>query len=172
MPLTRRFCKEYDEIKSFYDTYLGRKSRDVKQNFTTNWKENLDGILTLKFKNVRIFENDGSLNIRTASNNYDIFIWNNSKKNHLRLSGIVSSKEFDYASSIEQSLNNNDMEFDLRPANKGYNSIWATLRNPIYSDNINFLANEDADTVVSSIATFISQIEDIKEYCYQNRNIL
>lgn len=164
--------KEYDEIKSFYDTYLGSKSREIKNNFVTNWKENLDKVLKSQFNNVRIFENEGSLNIRTASNNYDIFIWNNNRKNYLRFSGIVSSKEFDYASSIQQSLNSNDMEFDLKPADRGYNSIWATLQNPLVSENINFLVNEDANMVISSIATFISKIENIKEYCYQNRKIL
>ena len=164
--------KEYDEIKSFYDTYLGSKSKEIKNNFVTNWKESLDKALKSQFNNVRIFENEGSLNIRTASNNYDIFIWNNNRKNYLRFSGIVSSKEFDYAFSIQQSLNSNDMEFDLKPANRGYNSIWATLQNPLYSENINFLVNEDANIVISSIATFISKIENIKDYCYQNRKIL
>ncbi len=103
------------------------------------------------------------MQIKTSSNNYDIFIWNNNNTNKLRISGIVSGKEFEYLKSIEKSILLQDLIIELINGKNGYyNSIWATLEINLKAININNVQFLKSEKIVNSIVDFISKVEEIK----------
>lgn len=160
--------QEYNELTDFYSTYLNKNIKN--SNIDLDWIESLNSKLLEKFSQIRIFENEGSLQIKTSSNNYDIFIWNNNNTNKLRISGIVSGKEFEYVKSIEKSILLQDLIIELINGKNGYyDSIWATLEINLKTIDINNVQFSESEKIVNSIVDFISKVEEIKDYCYKNR---
>ncbi len=160
--------QEYNELTDFYSTYLNKNIKN--SNIDLDWIESLNSKLLEKFSRIRIFENEGSLQIKTSSNNYDIFIWNNNNTNKLRISGIVSGKEFEYVKSIEKSILLQDLIIELINGKNGYyDSIWATLEINLKTIDINNVQFSESEKIVNSIIDFISKVEEIKDYCYKNR---
>ncbi len=164
--------KEYNEITDFYTTYLKKQDSRLSEDFYIDWRELLNTQLVSRFSKVRIHENKGVLQVKTSSNTYEIFIWNNNRRNILRICGIVSAKEFDYANTIKNTLGTDTFSVELQPATRGYNTIWATSKKELRSGTINFLENQDEPIVVDTALDFIIKVEDIKEYCYLNRKTL
>ena len=160
--------QEYNELTDFYSTYLNKNIKN--SNIDLDWIESLNSKLLEKFSRIRIFENEGSLQIKTSSNNYDIFTWNNNNTNKLRISGIVSGKEFEYLKSIEKSILLQDLIIELINGKNGYyDSIWATLEINLKAIDINNVQFSESEKIVNSIVDFISKVEEIKDYCYKNR---
>ncbi|WP_116789539.1 hypothetical protein [Flavobacterium psychrotrophum] len=164
--------KEYNEITDFYATYLKKQDSPLSNDFYTDWRELLNTQLASRFSRVRIYENEGVIQVKTSSNTYEIFVWNNNRRNILRICGIVSGKEFEYANTIKNTLGTDIFSVELQPATQGYNTIWATSKKELRSVTINFLENHDTQIVVNTIVEFIIKVEDIKEYCYLNRKTL
>lgn len=164
--------KEYLELVEFYDTYLKRNARLIEVEI--DWRNELDSILLEKFRGIRILENEGSLQIKTSSNNYDIFIWNNNKENHLRMSGILSGKEFDYAKTVENNFNTENLDFELKDSerSRGLNTIWSTLKTNLKTFSIHELHSTEIELIIHSIVDYISRVEELKDYCYKNRKEL
>jgi hypothetical protein len=104
------------------------------------------------------FEN--KLQINTA-NKYEVFIANG-KSNDLRISGLLSSKEFEYASKNRGIFQSSKMEIDLAEGRKGYyDMIWGTMKG-FKSHTINELETGDDKIVVDAIVKFIVGIEQLK----------
>ena|SRR6218665_1884937 len=85
--------EEYNELLDYYNRYIKRTEKE-NINFYKNY---LFETLSNKFESLRIYENENELAFKTNNNNYSCFIWNTGKKNQnkLRVSGILSRKEFD-----------------------------------------------------------------------------
>lgn len=163
---------EYLELIEFYNTYLKRSINQIEVEF--DWRNELHGILDEKFRSIRIFEDNGSLQIKTSSNNYNIFIWNNNKQNHLRMSGILSGKEFDFANAHKSNFKSENLDFEFLDSDRshGYNTIWSTLKTNLKTSNIHELKPTEIMVIIQSILEFISKVEDLKDYCYNNRKEL
>ena len=127
-------------------------------------------------KSLRVLEffvNEGHLDIKTSSNNYTLFIYNNRKVNKLRLSGILSGKEYEYLKSIEKSITIKDITIQIiNGENRHYDSIWGTHETPLTASNISEIKQLEAQIIITSIVNFISIVEEVKDYCYINRKNL
>jgi hypothetical protein len=165
-------AKEYLELIEFYNTYLKRNKKQIEVEF--DWRNELHSILLEKFRGIRILESEGSLQIKTSSNNYNIFIWNNNKENRLRMSGILSGKEFDYAKTVENNFNAKNLEFELVDGSnrRSYDAIWSTLKTNLKTCSIYELHSTEIELIIHSIVDFITRVEDLKDYCYKNRKEL
>jgi hypothetical protein len=160
--------EELKELFNFYETYLNKKGIDS----TFNWLEDLYNKLSEKFNAIRINEYEENVEIKTSSNTYKIFIYNNKGLNKLRISGILSGKEFDYAKTLgEDILDNIKLEF-INGGKRHYDSLWGTFEIDLKSSNINEIKSSDSIQIITPIFDFINKVEEIKEYCYMHRKEL
>lgn len=160
--------QEYAELVDFYNTYLNKNLKPINDGI--EWREILVNLLIEKFERIRIFDNEGELQIKTFSNNYNIFIWNNNSQNKLRMSGIISGSEYEYAKSIEENIQSEDLVFEIIEGNNGYySSIWATLNLNLKSKSINNVYSLESKNIINSIVNFVSKVEEIKDQCYKKR---
>lgn len=163
--------EEYLELIDFYETYLKRNFLSSNDdNHNDDWKDRLLNLLRDKFKKINAFEDENKIFFKTSSNNYEVFISNEYQRNTLRMTGIISSSEYEYANSIADELDKNNLMFEImRGRNRHYDSIWATLDINLKASNINDVNNIESRNVVNAVVDYISQVEEIKEYCYKNR---
>lgn len=156
--------KEYDELFDYYSRYI--KNAIPKpapaSNGHFNWRDELDkGLLQTLGREAYINEMDGKLQIQT-SNKYEAFIANG-RTNDFRIFGILSGKEFDFATSNRNIFQASKMEIELQEGRKGhYDTIWGTIKG-LKSHYINELENEDQLLVVDATIKFISGIEQLKK---------
>jgi hypothetical protein len=162
--------EEYLELIDFYGTYLKRNFLSSNNDNHDDWKDRLLNLLRDKFKKINAFEDENKIFFKTSSNNYEVFIYNEYQKNTLRMTGIISGSEYEYANSIADELDKNNLTFQvLKGRNRHYDSIWATLDINLKASNINDLNNIESENVVNAVVDYISQVEEIKEFCYKNR---
>jgi hypothetical protein len=163
--------EEYLELIDFHETYLKRNFLSSNDdNHNDDWKDRLLNLLRDKFKKINAFEDENKIFFKTSSNNYEVFISNEYQRNTLRMTGIISGSEYEYANSIADELDKNNLVFEImRGRNRHYDSIWATLDINLKASNINDVNNIESRNVVNAVVDYISQIEEIKEYCYKNR---
>lgn len=173
--------EEYNEVLEFYKTYLNKSTNNaaidyisveensVEENF--DWISALNTNLSNKVGNIRIFINDdNSINIKTNNNNYTVFIANEKKSNILRISGILSGKEFDYTESIKKKIALKNLEIELISGSKKYyDSIIGAFVETLKSYDIRDIRPSESKIIVQPIVDFISKVEEIKNYCYENR---
>jgi hypothetical protein len=163
--------EEYLELIDFYETYLKRNFLSSNDdNHNDDWKDRLLNLLRDKFKKINAFEDENKIFFKTSSNNYEVFISNEYQRNTLRMTGIISGSEYEYANSIADELDKNNLVYEImRGRNRHYDSIWATLDINLKASNINDVNNIESRNVVNAVVDYISQVEEIKEYCYKNR---
>lgn len=166
--------EELKELLDFYTTYLNKKESQIRKegeiDASFNWLETLGDKLSKKFNKVKITEFDENIEIKTSSNTYNAFIYKYKGINKLRMSGILSSKEFDYVNHTKEKINLKDLQLEPIEGGKGYyNSIWGTFKEELKSSNINHIKSLESKLVIDTIIDFMTKVEDIKEYCYKHR---
>ena len=125
---------EYIEVLEFYDRYINPKP---KTNSPTVEYRNIDED-DVEIK--KVIKEDGSMTFKTKRNTYTCFMWNRNKhENFIRMGGILSRKEFEYANSIIAELNN-DQKFKIeciQGNGKHYDMIWGTSKSDFKTKDIN-----------------------------------
>lgn len=154
--------EEYKELLEYFTRYIHR-SVD-KQNLcssNTPWREHLQNELFIVLgQKVYMKEDEQKLQIYT-SNKYEVFV-STGKTNDLRISGILSTKEFEYNQGNKNIFRNVHMKVELIEGGKGhYNTIWGTL-SQIHSPSINELQKDEEIVIVDNIINFIFEIEKMK----------
>lgn len=155
--------EEYNELLDYYNRYLKQTEKE-QINFDNNY---LFETVLNKFSQIRIFENENDLAFKTKRNSYNSFIWNIGKdKNKLRISGILSSKEFENSKSLKAEIEkrtNLEIEFSEAGRNGiGYNSVWATSTEILETQNLNYIFPKELKKITENIVDFITEIENIK----------
>lgn len=157
--------EEYNELFDYYKRYIKQTSlEDVNIN-----KDYLFETILNKFESIRIYENKNQLAFKTNNNNYSCFIWKSNKNNEnkFRISGILSQKEFESSKHLKdeiQERTNLEIEF-LESGNAngyGYNSVWATSKDILETQSINYLKQSDLIKITDYIIDFITEIQKIK----------
>jgi hypothetical protein len=157
--------EEYNELLDYYNRYIKRTEKE-NINFDKNY---LFETLSNKFERIRIYENENELAFKTNNNNYSCFIWNTGKKNQnkLRISGILSGKEFEsskYLKNEIQKRTNLEIEF-IEGGNRngyGYDSVWATSFDFLETKNMNYIVPKELNLITENILNFITEIQNIK----------
>jgi len=157
--------EEYNDVLDFYNKYIKSNSPDFKENSHFNWREYLHDTLSNNVGRVDIYENEGEIQIKTKRNNYSCFIWNEKRENLLRMCGILSNREFQFASgNISIIQNNCGMSIELIQGNgRQYDTIWGTYKEKkLNSTKINNLVKQDERIISDSIVKFVIEVENIK----------
>lgn len=165
--------EEFRELLSFYNTYLLKEKTKELESVVDDWKTRLYNSLINKFNRVDAFQDETTVSFKIGSNNYNFFIYSNRRINNLRMSAIISGLEYDYVMSIQNDWNNNFLQYEIiKGRDRHYDSLWATLDVDLKVNNINYLHEVESENVINAVIDFISQTEEIKEYCHKNRKQL
>jgi hypothetical protein len=159
--------EEYAQIESYYQRNIKIHALQEVQITKTqanqqNWKEILDYRLEQVLKrDVFIRQVKDSLQINTA-NRYEAFIANE-KTNMLRISAILSFKEFQYALQHSEFFQKAKMKIELiEGSNNYYSTAWGTLEG-LKSRSINELEKREEEEIIDSLYQFIIRIEELKK---------
>ncbi len=158
--------EEYKELYQYYNRYIKNTlSKNTEYVDDSNWLESIDKMLAKEFQiKVYIQELEGKIVINTF-NRYECFIFNN-KTNELRISGVLTNKEF-IAANTKSYFQSTNMKIELvKGGNGNYDTIWGTVTN-LKSRSINELYKEDEKNVIDSILGFIVGVEKFKKMFYQ-----
>lgn len=154
--------EEYNELLDYYNRYIKQTERE-NINFDKNY---LFETLSNKFERIRIYENENELAFKTNNNNYNCFIWNTGKKNQnkLRISGILSGKEFENSKYLKSEIQKKtNLEIEFKEGENGYyNSVWATSIDYLETQNMNYIIPKELNKITENIVDFITEIQNIK----------
>lgn len=158
---------EYVDLKAYYtryiETWVHQKYQTVSKD--ADWRNYLNRTLNEAFgRNVHFKEFEGTLLINT-SNKYEIFIANDST-NKLKISGILSNREFDFTIRNKGLFQSSKMEIEIVKGKQGcYDMVWGTISG-IKSWSVNDLHPGEALEIIDAIVKFISGIEQFKRMVY------
>lgn len=155
--------KEYNELWDYYLRYIKRSSADtqVKPNARIyDWRSDLEKRLRQSFGYIlHIKEQPNRLTIN-ANNRYEVSI--SSENKTLRLSGILSQKEYEYAIKAPGSIRNSKLRIEYLEGGEGqYNTVWGISSN-IKSPSISETIVDEAMFIVDLIVEFIEAVEQLK----------
>lgn len=152
---------EYDELMDFYNRYIRQEEKE-----NTEYNENhLFETISNEFQHVKIYENENEITIKTTRNTYSCFIWNKNKnENKLRISGLLSNKEFEYSKTISEEIGKRTkLEIEcLEGGNKNYDTIWCTSLENLKTETINEMKSNEIFSITENIVKFIKEVEKIK----------
>jgi hypothetical protein len=159
--------EEYNELLEFYNRNIKRTSAVIKKSIKEfDWRSHIYESLNEHCGKTDIYEDQGTIQIKTIRNNYNCFIWQNKKNNWLRMFGILSGAEFEFAKRNAVKIENNcGLAIELQAGTKGrYDTIWGTLnKQPLVSSIINEIDQKDAEMIAKNIIKFIIQVENVKK---------
>ena len=154
--------EEYDELLDYYNRYIKQTEKE-NSDFDKNY---LFQTLSNEFDRIRIYENENELIFKTRNNNYNCFVWNSGKRNEnkLRISGILSGKEFENSRKLKNEIEKRtNLEIEFREGGNGfYDTVWATSNGFIETQNMNYIIQKEVNIITENIVNFISEIQNIK----------
>lgn len=165
--------KEYNELKEFCERYLQidfSRNETLSNNLNTDWRDSVCNILSEKLeRNIKVWQENGTFHINTGTNNYSAFIWN-SKHNQLRISGILSGKEFEFLQKNSQNLPKVEgLKIEMQHGSKGhYDTIWATGELPLKSSDLDSVNDKEKQLIAQKISEFIFEIDVFKKWAAHN----
>lgn len=164
-------AKEYSELFKFANRYIRKTSN--KNSYFNNPKIEHQTSLGdfLMQRKIQVFENEGTLAIKTSHNNYSAFILNQGFNNKLIMNGIVSQKELEYARHMVPELERNtNLKIECIEGYEGkYSQIEGSTIQKIKSKNILELESIEIQQIGNSILGFINEIEQLKEATYKQK---
>jgi hypothetical protein len=171
-------AEEYNELVGFVERFI---KSEHKNNVPINksdkekagyyelsgmiWQDRFCELISRELnQNIEAWPDKGSIRIKTKTNNYQCFISNSNKINNLRLSGILSGKEYEEFNKIYDQLEKDTkLKIELTPFKNGYHSmIWGELSG-INSRDIFYLNQIDERKVVEAITKFVVTVDKLKE---------
>ena len=157
--------KEYQEVIDFYEKFIKQNHYPCEGENVQNeeyWLDFIDSRLTAIFgKPARIFIGDDNITIN-GRNRYEIFL-NANTGNFLIINGILSNKEFNYASRNQNIFQKGQLEIEIREGGNGYyDTIWGTLYN-IKSKDFNNIDYAEVNLIKNNIVDFIEGVELFKD---------
>lgn len=159
--------QEYQELWEFYERHI---QGYLKEAPDVDWKQEIVALLETQLKRVRLYAEDNSIVVNTKSSRYHFFIACIKGNYLLRLNGILSGTEFEYATkNRDEIVKNCGLAVELTEGKKGYyDCIWGTqIEYKLASQTLINLKPADRKVVISSIVPFVLEVERIKETAWQ-----
>jgi hypothetical protein len=157
---------EYLDLYKYYKRYIKSHGELLKNDISR-----FDFIEDLNSKLFGMLGEHVSVGLKgrkliiNGTNKYEVFIANE-RTNNLRISGILSQREFEYAIQNKPVLNDPPIKIEIIEGTNGYyNMIWGTVKD-LKSNFIDELNEEEAEKIVVHIYNFISVIEAVKFATY------
>src|SRR5690606_7364671 len=156
--------KEYLELLQFVNQSIRKQKKTNKNHLKLSEKQkSLNEILSEN--NIRSWEEDNLLTIRTLNNNYSAFIFRAGKnKNVLRINGILSQIELEYSQKIISDVEKNaGLKIEcIEGKGNHYNMIWGTSWENLSTENILYPSYSEINYLANCILHFIGEVEKIK----------
>jgi len=162
--------EEYADVMQYYERYLEpNKTKPTKGETVTPIKNNvkwqdtvcaeIGDILAAKIYFSRA---EGKVVFRTPKLNYDCFIWN-SKSNFLRLTCLITRKQYEYLSqNIDALTHAVESKLELVDGRGRYDdSLWGTLKTPLLSQDIQNIAQPDQEMISKYLVSFITNVDKV-----------
>jgi len=156
--------KEYDEIVDYYSRYISKHKESTQDDTKKagHWLDLIFDKLELNSRKLRIKLDDSNVTIETGINSYQAFLWNKNNCNILRISGILSKKEFDIISKetikLEQEIG---LKIEMQPGQKGYyDLIWGTGLETLKSESLNSAIESEYIKISNEVYNFITIIDN------------
>jgi len=169
-------AEEMDELKSYVKKYLEPHIEKEKPNDGDLYiaKEKFQILLqNFLYQNLNIRVNckwqNGVLLIN-AKNTYYLSL--DKVRNTLSISGIVSGMESEQFGTFSNNSNLNKLDLYC-DGNEGSMTIFGASAKKSYSNNnFDFLLVKEKKEIMDYAVTFIKELTEFKDYCYENRKIL
>lgn len=162
---------ELNELKDFCKRYLNIDfSKSTEVDFDGEWRDFVCSSISERIeRNVNAQQDNGNFNVNTGRNNYSAFIWN-SKQNQLRISGILSGKEYDFLIRNKQNMPEvKGLSIELQKGGNGhYDTIWGTSEISLKSVDLNDVHDNEKTIVAEMIMNFILEIDGFKQWATHN----
>jgi hypothetical protein len=164
---------EYQELKEFCERYLSidfDKTNVQNEPFNMDWKDHVCNYLREKNgTNIWVEQQEGAFLVNTGINNYTSFILSE-KQNYLRMSGILSRKEFEFLKYNKSSMPLVEgLKLELIDGKtRHYDTIWATSEKPLNSYDLNNVYDNEKPLVAEQVTNFIIEIDNFKKWARQN----
>jgi hypothetical protein len=168
--------EEMEELKSYVKKYLEphievEKPNDedlyiAKEKFQILLQNYLSGCLN---KRVNCRWQNGVLLIN-ANNTY--FLSLNKVRNTLDISGIVSGVESEQFSTFLNNSKLKNLELYCNKNEGTISSFGASSKKSYSNNNFDYLMVNEKKEIMDYVITFIMELREIKEYCYENRKVL
>jgi hypothetical protein len=154
--------REYAQLSHYYATYIEPVGRAAAISLYTDWREMLDRRIKDAVGVAPSIEPTGESLVINGWNKYEAFI-HNERGNDLRISGILTGREYAAASRETQLFSKTAMNIELVPAQEGrYNTVWGTHAG-LKSQHIHALRKEEEPIIAESIVRFICAVELFKK---------
>ena len=161
--------EEYLELKTFCERHLGvdfniNEDSQIEHGTDEDWRDLVYQTLSNSINSrVILSQKDGGLNINTTKNNYAPFIWN-SKVNRLRVSGVLTQKEYDFLFSNMHVLPKIEgLKFEIVDGRKKhYNTIWGTFERPLNTRHLDEADPKESYFLADSIVQFVLAVDEFK----------
>lgn len=155
--------KEYRDLWDYYVRYIKKSSPENHSVGTFyDWRQSLeDDLSKLTGRNVYINESFNSLQIKT-SNNYEVII-KRGGVNELHISGILSVREYEYATRYPSSISAPKLKVIFAKGGKGYYDTVQGILGNLKTNSVNDPKQDESKRIVSAIVEFISEVEQLKK---------
>lgn len=155
--------KEYEQLLRHYSVFIKQAARPVSAlRVVTDWKEMLDRRIKDATGPRTVIEPTEKSLVINGRNKYEAFIANE-RGNDLRICGILSNREYEYAINESRLFSKAAMDIELVPASSHgkYNTVWATQPG-LKSRNIHALLKDEEPVIAESIVQFVCAVEWFK----------
>lgn len=164
---------ELNELKEFCVRYL---NIDFTNRISSNtelsgdWRDYVCNQITENIgRRINAKQENGAFNINTGTNSYSSFIYN-SKQNVLRISGILSGKEYDFLFRNKDKMPGvNGLTIELQKGGNGYyDTIWGTSEMSLMSFDLNNVIDKEKSVIAEKVTEFILEIDGFKKWATHN----
>lgn len=166
---------EFEELKDFCKRYLLHDFSKPKNTIRIkDWRDYLTELLDDKIgRKINGNQDDGTFRINTGINNYYASIWN-LRKNYLKISGILTAREYIYLSRSKRNIPTiNNINIELQEGEKGqYDTILGTLKIPLISKDLDYIISNEQAIIAQTICDFLIEIDEFKIWARNNRDQL
>lgn len=155
---------EYDDVFQFYSKHLVRDKAVLDEPKIEHWLDLIIDELEEKYRRLKIDLDDNLVTINTGINTYTAFLANEKKGNTLRISGILSGKQYDALSNCSGDLSREiGLVVTTQAGTKGYyDLIWGTSTESYGSPSINKIPREEADRLSLQVKNFVRMVDERK----------
>lgn len=158
---------EYSEIYDFYKRYISKHSEKEAQEDDSHWLDLLVEKCSKDDKKLKIYCDQGQVELKTTHNTYSVFIWTEKNKNLLRINGILSGKEFNLLDTNKDELSKKiGMQITGQEGRKGhYDLIWGTSVESFGSCSVLEVPISEYEKISTYVFNFIYYIDNYKVQC-------
>lgn len=162
---------ELNELREFCERHLSIDfSNSTNASYDGDWRDFVCNSISERIgRNVTAHQENRAFNLNTGTNNYSAFIWN-SKQNHLRISGVLTGKEYDFLNKNKQNIPEvTGFKIELQNGgNRHYDTIWGTLEIPLKSTDLNYVVDNENSIISEKVLNFILEIDGFKKWATHN----